>query len=180
MVVVFGKGGHALAVADCANRLGYNAVAVAVEEIGKFPWHDAVVGVGCSDMAARIHLFDLLKGKRLKSAIHPSRHRYRMIGDGTVIFPGVTLGVGVDIGQNVVVYSGSVVEHGSTIGDHAWLSPGVILCGNVTIKPRAFLGAGAIVLPGVTIGEGAKIGAGAVVHFDIPAGGTIRGPRSTA
>ena len=167
MIVVLGKGGHAHAVAALVGgcTMPYEKFKAIRRD---YRWY--LVGVGCSDLVQRVALFRRI-GKRIASP-------HIRMSPGTVVFPHVTLGAGVIVGQNVVIYSGSIVEHGSTIGDHAWLSPGVILCGNVTIKPCAFLGAGAIVLPGVTIGEGAKIGAGAVVHFDIPAGVTIHGPRS--
>ena len=169
MIVVVGAGSHAHAVAALiggavVRREDY------VKKRGDGCY--AVVGMGCSDMAARRAIFRQIGSRVARLFAH------RSVGDGTVVFPNVTLGNLAVIGRNVVIYSGSVVEHGSTVGDHAWLSPGVILCGNVTVKPRAFLGAGAIVLPGVTIGEGARIGAGAVIHHDVPNGATVHGPRS--
>lgn len=177
-IYVFGRGGHAQAVAQFATTLGVSADRQDYEALRNGPWSGAIVGVGCSDMALRERLFDEIMARhypadplvQFRNAGH-----LEPIGAGTVIFPSVIGDAWV--GRNVVVYSGCVIEHGSTVADHAWLSPGVILCGNVTVSPRAFLGAGAIVLPGVTIGKGARIGAGAVIHDDVSDGATVYGPK---
>lgn len=155
-MIIVGKGGHARALAA-----HFQCGMMAWEEMLHERIHrgmDAFVGVGCSDMALRVAIFEVLWPV---GAIAQK---------GSVLFPGAIVGTNATLGRNVVVYSGAIVEHDSTVGDHAWLSPGVILCGNVTVKPRAFLGAGAIILPGVTIGEGAKIGAGLTIHDNVADG----------
>lgn len=152
-MIIVGTGGHARALATL-----FNCEMIAREKLIAAIGMDCIVGIGCSDMAAREATFTYLWNA---GAIYER---------GAVLFPGSIIGAHAVLGVNVVVYSGAIVEHDSTIGDHAWLSPGVILCGNVTVKRRAFLGAGAIVLPGVTIGEGARIGAGLTIHDDVPDG----------
>lgn len=181
MLIVYGAGdgGHVVAVFHYATRYGLHADIRPPEHMKWHRAYEGVVGLGCSDLSARVRWFDDMSTHGITPGlVVPRRYTAEeyQIGRGTVICPGVTIGAWVEIGQNVVIYSGSVVEHGSKIGDHAWLSPGVILCGNVTVKPRAFLGAGAIVLPGVTIGEGARIGAGAVIHGDVGDGVVVYGP----
>ena len=195
-LLVLGAGGHARAVADVALACGFTIAGYtdrpgrggagvvgdddAAARMANAREIDAlVVGVGNTALARRAALFRHASslGVAVPALAHPRAtcSSSSRIGDGTVVFPGVVLGAGVDVGVNVVLYSGAIVEHGSRIGEHAYLSPGVVLSGDVTVETGVFLGAGAVVLPGVTIGKHAIVGAGAVVVRDVPAETTVAG-----
>jgi acetyltransferase-like isoleucine patch superfamily enzyme len=95
---------------------------------------------------------------------------------GRVIYPGVKIGTGVELGDHVHVEYNAVVSHGCEVGDFVTICPGAVLCGEVTVEEDVFIGANATVIHGgITIGHGAVIGAGAVVIDNVPAGTTVAG-----
>lgn len=96
-----------------------------------------------------------------------------VIGDGTVIHPGVHIGAveRVEIGRFVLMAAGCYI----TDHDHDWSDPfdPPISNDRVIVKPTrvcdyAWLGERVMVLKGVTIGERAVIGAGSLVTRDVP------------
>jgi acetyltransferase-like isoleucine patch superfamily enzyme len=95
---------------------------------------------------------------------------------GRVIYPGVRIGVGVELGEHVHVQYNATISHGCTVGDFTTICPGVVLSGEVTVEDDVFIGANATVIHGgITIGRGALIGAGAVVIDNIPPGAVVAG-----
>ena len=112
-----------------------------------------------------------------------------LIGEHTVLHPGITFGQatstgGVVIGNRCYINRGCWFDPGDatiTLGDHVVLASRVMLSGashelggharratgatsaDISIGAGCWVGAGAIVLPGVSVAPGCVIGAGAVV-----------------
>jgi maltose O-acetyltransferase len=80
-----------------------------------------------------------------------------MIGDGTLIGPGVQI---------------ICAQHHK---DREKRSQGLEIAYPVSIGADVWIGAGAIIMPGVTLGDAVIVGAGAVVTKDVPAGQTVIG-----
>jgi acetyltransferase-like isoleucine patch superfamily enzyme len=89
--------------------------------------------------------------------------------DGRVVFPGVQLGNGAQLGEHVHVLYNAVISHGCEVGDFVTIASGAVLAGEVTVESGAFIGANAVIRHGgITIGRGAVVGMGAVVCDDVP------------
>ncbi len=116
-------------------------------------------------------------GLGLMTVIHPSAFSGPgvILGEGSLVAPGVILTRDIRIGDGVIVNYGAKVGHDCWIDDDVFLGPGVILTGDVHVGQGAMFGAGAVVIPGVRVGSGATIGAGAVVTRDVPPGATSFG-----
>ena len=136
-----------------------------------------VIGIGSSDVRARIDAEFSAAGLEAASLIHPTATvaSDNRLGDGVLVAAGGRVTTNVTLGRHVHLNVNAVVSHDCVVGDHATLSPGVHLNGEVTVADLAFFGTGAIVTPQRSVGEGAQIGAGAVVIHDVPAGVTAVG-----
>ncbi len=95
--------------------------------------------------------------------IHPGAR----IGRGVVIDHGM----GVVIGETAEVGDGALIYQGVTLGGTS-LSKGKR---HPTLGANVVIGGGAKVLGAITLGDGAKIGTNAVVVRDVPAGCTVVG-----
>ncbi len=144
----------------------------------EFPDAAAAINVASSmDLRWKVAQNLLELGFRdIPALIHPDIDLMGVeIGEGTIIFHGVQLGVGVSIGSFSLILMGSLVNHEVTIGDCTFLGPGSIILGRAVLGDRVYIGAGAIVFPGVRIEDGAVVGAGAVVRGRVPPGATVAG-----
>jgi serine acetyltransferase len=125
-------------------------------------------------------------GRRL--AVVPVLLAYRLVVEwvlGVELPAQVQAGPGLRIrhGQGLVVNTGTVLganvllRHNVTIGNIRRGPGDTTAC--PVIGDDVELGAGAVVVGPITVGDGARIGANAVVSFDVPAGATVRAPRSS-
>jgi acetyltransferase-like isoleucine patch superfamily enzyme len=95
---------------------------------------------------------------------------------GRVIFPGVFIGHGAQLGEHVHVMAGAVVSHGCMVGDFVTIAANAVLNGEVTVESGAFIGSGAQIRHGgITIGRNAVVGMGAIVVEDVPEGAKVYG-----
>ncbi len=94
--------------------------------------------------------------------------RRLVLGRGTYVNAGCSLGSAAEIGDFVFVNRGASLGHHVRLGDFASVGPGVVLAGHVVLGRGAVVGAGATVLPQVTVGANAVVGAGAVATRDVP------------
>lgn len=101
--------------------------------------------------------------------------RSLVIGAGSYINAGCSLGGGSRIGPFAFVNRGASLGHHARIGAFVSIGPGAVLAGHVTLGDGAVVAAGAVVLPEVSIGANAVIGAGSVVTRDVPAGCLVLG-----
>ncbi len=92
------------------------------------------------------------------------------LGDGVVVYDRSTLTTDVRIGRHTHVNVGCAVQHDSVVGEFVQMSPGVLINGDCVIGDDVFLGSGAVVTRGCRVGAAARIGAGAVVLDDVPPG----------
>lgn len=91
------------------------------------------------------------------------------IGHGTRIGPGLMLPhpKGIVLGPQVQIGDGVMLYHGVTIGGNVGQH------GTATIGSRVVIWPGAMVVGTITVGDGATIGAGTFVDVDVPAGATV-------
>jgi sugar O-acyltransferase (sialic acid O-acetyltransferase NeuD family) len=127
------------------------------------------------DNTGRQHVigrFETLYGKRMTAwtLMHTTAWTGDdvVIGEGTLVAPGVIVTTRARIGRHCILNIKSSVSHDCVIGDYVSINPGATICGNCRIGTGAFIGTGATVINGVEIGEGAIIGGGAAVVKDIP------------
>lgn len=118
--------------------------------------HESMHGLQCNfpsliDVAAR---FDTREGKV-------------SIGNGTIIYPTVSMTTEISVGDFVQINPNSCIGHNSSIGDYTTICPGAIISGYTKIGRECFIGAGAIVKESLCIADGITIGAGAVVLNDL-------------
>lgn len=121
-------------------------------------------------------------GWTMATLVHPNAtiSDSATLGDGSIVYPGVSITTDVTVGRSVHVNAGCTISHDGRIGDYATLSPGVHLAGHVHVGADAFVGVGANVINGtarqpLTIGQGAVVAAGACVVGDVPPGAMVAG-----
>jgi acetyltransferase EpsM len=98
-----------------------------------------------------------------------------MIGNGTVIMPGVVVNAEASIGKHTILNTNSIIEHECLIGNYAHISPGTILTGTVRVGEGSHIGAGTTVIPGIEIGSWTVIGAGSSVISNVESNVTAVG-----
>lgn len=102
--------------------------------------------------------------------IHPSSFVSPrcVLGEGSVVMPGVTINVNTSIGKHCIINTNASVDHDCIIRDFVHISPNATLCGDVHIGVGTHIGAAAVIIPGKKIGRYCTVGAGSVVVNDIP------------
>lgn len=195
VLALWGAGGHARVVADCALSAGWAEVAFFddghAERTGPWPisgmtadllartgdFDGVIVAVG--DNRERLERTDQIEraGGRLAALVHPRAFvsPRAQVGVGSVVLAGGVVNIGARMGRAVIVNTGATVDHDCVLEDGAHVSPGAHLAGGVTVGRTAWVGLGAAVRQGVTIGDGAVVGAGAVVVKDVEDRTTVAG-----
>lgn len=98
-----------------------------------------------------------------------------VLGDGSYVSAGCTIGGATRLGAWVFVNRGANVGHHARLADFASIGPGAVTGGHVVVGRGAVIGTGATILPGITIGANAVVSAGAVVSHDVPDGSLVAG-----
>jgi len=195
-IALIGGGGHALVVAEAAERLGI-AIGKVFDDRRDAPAISKLglkYGGGLAEFSPReMQYFVCLGDTALRKRVVDSIERAGGIAFGPIVSPDAVvsksakLGAGVFVGPRAVVNcfaqveahaivnTGAIVEHDCVIGACAHVAPGTIIAGAATVGERAFLGIGARVLPRVKIGAGSVVGAGAVVIRDVEANARVAG-----
>lgn len=93
-----------------------------------------------------------------------------LIGEGSVLMPGVCVNAGSEIGDFCVLNTGAILDHDGSLGRGAALAPGVTVGGGCRIGAGAYVGIGASVSHGRTLGDGAVLGGGSFLKEDAGAG----------
>ncbi len=190
-LLIYGTGGHAKVVCDCAIRAGFRVVGFLDDDAAKHGthlWEFPVLGgferlrkgfssevrlvLAIGDNEARRRVAERLPplGVEFAVVVHPSARLGRGVelGEGTVVFAGAVLNADAALGRHVIVNTGATIDHDCVIGDFAHLAPGSHLAGGVHVGPGALVGIGACAVPNVKIGAHTIVGAGAVVVNDLP------------
>jgi sugar O-acyltransferase (sialic acid O-acetyltransferase NeuD family) len=190
---ILGAGGHAKVVIATAEAAGFEIGGVFDDQEEK--WNQEILGHKIrgpiqSDVTQGLDLAVIAVGTNSirrelseclsanwATIVHPaaSVHHSVHLGDGTVVFAGVTIQPDTHIGGHCIVNTGATVDHDCRIGDFSHIAPGAHLAGDVQVGAGCLIGIGAAVTPNVTIGDSAALGAGAVAISDIPAGVTAAG-----
>lgn len=186
-LVLIGGGSHAFSILDMLirNKPKYQILGYVDNQRTSLPLRylgdDRVFAVGRKqkkedmllvscigiNMPVRKNIFKFFKarGYSFLTYIHPSAiiGTGTEFGEGSIIFPGVIIGVSAEIGDNVCVHSNSVIEHETMIARHSYISPGVSIAGNCAIGESSFVGLNAGISQGVQLKENTVVGAGAIV-----------------
>jgi len=101
------------------------------------------------------------------------------IGEGNIIFPGVSTDWFTEIGSHNVMSTGCAIAHHNKIGDCNLFGPGCMFSGSVTIGSGCRFGSLIVVEPCVTIGDDCNIASGSVIVGDVPSGTSIKAIRNT-
>ena len=96
------------------------------------------------------------------------------IGEGTIIYPGVTIGPYVKIGLGNFFEISTTIAHHTEIGDFNFFAPKVAVSGNVTIGDHCFFGISSVILNNICVADLSLIGAGVVLDCDTKEGEAFR------
>lgn len=129
---------------------------------------DMLAAVGYRSMKLRQQIAQRIAaaGRSLGRFVSPAATTasHSVVGEGTVIFPGVVVEPGVRIGTNNLLWSGTILCHDSQVGDHNYFSPRSTVAGNCHIGDRCFFGVGASLIDGVTVGDDCHIQPGSMLY----------------
>lgn len=90
------------------------------------------------------------------------------IGEGAVIYPGVTIDYHVEIGEFVLVNKNCSLGHNSILSSFSTLAPGVSLAGFTHLEECVNIGINSATKQSVRIGRNTIIGGMAMVVKDLP------------
>lgn len=195
---IFGAGGHAKVVIDCATSAGFSVVGVFDDDAtlqGQRIAGAPVIGgrhsvdellearpaayraIAIGQNVLRRQLAEELPGRDAPAMVHARAwvERSVSLGDGTVVFAGAVINADAKVGAQVIVNTAASLDHDCVVCDFVHIAPGARVCGGVHIGARTLVGAGSIVVPGVRIGDDCVIGAGSVVLGDVPSGQVFAG-----
>lgn len=193
-LVIWGAGGHAMAVADIIRLRDEYEIVGFLDDVnqkrhGTRFYGAPILGgreqlniikqkgvgyliLGFGDCDARLKLADLAIGTgfSVATAIHPmaSIATDVAIGPGSIVKSMAVIEPGAIIKQQVIIGAHAYVAHECIIEDGVLISAGGKVGGKTIVGRAAWIGIGATVKDRVRIGERAQIGAGSVVLEDIP------------
>lgn len=191
---IFGRGGHARVVLDCADQseLAIGFVDLAAETpwflgyplVTETTWLEraqgltqpprVILALGNNHIRARARARLRTLGMATTAAQVQAATAFvssrAMLGPGAMVLPGAVVNSGAQLGLDVIVNSGAVVEHDAQVGDHSHIAPNATLTGDAQVGARCFIGAGAVVRNRAKVGDDVTVGAGAVVvqHLTVP------------
>lgn len=98
-----------------------------------------------------------------------------LIGNGSIIAPGVVLAPFSKIGEHVLVNYCASIGHDTVIHDCAVVAPNASVGGGCVLEKGCYIGAGANIRENLTVAEGAIVGMGAVVTKNVAMGAVVTG-----
>lgn len=113
----------------------------------------------------RVHRQCKANGYQMFTFLSKASHVYAaQVGEGTIIYPGCTIGHNVILGEGNFFEIGATIAHDSVIGSFNFFAPNAIMCGGIHMEHNCFVGAGAVIINGGIIKHHALIAAGTVVR----------------
>lgn len=100
---------------------------------------------------------------------------YTEMGQGCVLYGGITVSVNCHIGDGVVLNEAVNVGHDAVIGDYTTIMPLTGISGDCKIGSEVRIGGHVFIVPGKKVGDGATIAAGSIVFSNVKAGTTVLG-----
>ena len=97
------------------------------------------------------------------------------LGDGCVLYGGITVSVNCKIGAGVLLNQQVNIGHDVTIGDFTTIMPTTGISGNCIVGSEVLIGGHSFIIPGRKIGDGATVAAGSIVFSNVKAGTTVLG-----
>jgi len=97
------------------------------------------------------------------------------IGQGSIIYPGVSINHHTNIGDFVIMNMNCAIGHDCTITDYCSLAPGVNLGGFTYLEPLVDMGIGSATIQQIRIGENAIIGGQSMLIRNVPENSKIVG-----
>lgn len=137
-----------------------------------------IIGIGYNHLGFKDELYNKFKGKIPFATIiaNPSYiDKTSILGEGTIIYPGVIIDKNVEIKPNVVINLGSILSHDCMIGRSTFIAPGTVICGFSSIGTRCMIGANSTVLDNKKIADDIIVGAASSVTKDLIARGIYFG-----
>ena len=109
------------------------------------------------------------KGYNLASLIHPSVHLAKDFeyGEGLLVYPGVKISYGVNVGRGVYLNYNSMIGHNVTINDYTFVAPSVTINARCHIGNHCIIGSGTTLAPGLSVGNNSIIGLGSTLFGNV-------------
>lgn len=186
-IILVGGGGHAKSCIDIIlstslfKILGYVDLEESLDEKYAIPYlgqddvltkyikgNQFLITIGQMDSSEkRERIFNDIQalGGTFATVISPYAQvsNFATIGEGSIVFHGVTVQSDAIIGDNCILNNHALIEHDSQIGHHCHISTAAVINGNVKVSNGVLVGSGAILKQGISVGENALIGMGSVV-----------------
>ncbi|MBB4422208.1 sugar O-acyltransferase (sialic acid O-acetyltransferase NeuD family) [Bradyrhizobium sp. CIR48] len=140
---------------------------------------EVVIAIG--DPRTRSQVYDRiigsLPGIRLATLLHPQATLLGdvTIGDGCIVFPGVVLGPGSDVGRASVINANGTVGAGARLGEFVSMAPAANVGSDSVLGKGVYLGMGAAIAQQTRVGDWCTVGALSFVRQDAPAGAVVVG-----
>lgn len=188
-ILIFGAGGHAKTVSDCAKGRYPRQVMVSGEG-AEGHWNGipilsqsrntlvkwksicpcAFVAIGNGERREAVTSALIDAGFTMTSLIHPSAFvsPSAKLEMGTLVCPRAVVNADARVGVGCIINTGAIVEHECVIGDFSHISPGAALGGGVELGKHCWVCLGASVADHIQIGCWSTVGAGAVVLTSLP------------
>jgi sugar O-acyltransferase (sialic acid O-acetyltransferase NeuD family) len=123
--------------------------------------YEIVLGIGYSNLPARLKVFQRIKsaGFTVATLIHRNAYvrSHANIQEGAIVMAHATIDCNAVIGQAAVIWPGAIVNHDTKIARNTFLSPSATICGFVNVGESCFVGAGAVVTDHVDVPNGTFI-----------------------
>lgn len=101
-----------------------------------------------------------------ESIVHPTAiiASTSIIGEGSIIFPQVTVSVDSKLGKFGIYCMNSIIGNDCRLGDYVSILPGAYISEHSVIEDECILGARSCVYPHTTVGSGYEVALGAIVR----------------
>lgn len=189
-IILVGDSGHAKVITDCVHSIkGFKVVAKLDNKYIEEQFADGIINgplailqdvmieysakiiIAIGNNKVRKNLFENfnIADSDFISIVHENAiiSDSAVIGNGSVVMPGVVINADARIGNHVILNTNSIIEHDCIVGDFGHISPGSILTGGVSVGEGSHIGAGSTIIPLKSVGNWSVIGAGSVVVSDI-------------
>lgn len=118
---------------------------------------------------------DIWFNKAVKSGIRPksliskyaSIAKSAIIGEGSIIYPGVVIMRDVILGKNTIVLPNSVINHDSSVGDFSIINSSCTINGNVNIGKLCYIGSNSSIIESTIIKNKITVGMNSMILCDL-------------